>query len=423
MKKSSKNGVVSIEDGLLPSKARHLAKGLEAINKGRNPMKALRRAKDEDEDRIWGLPEAWTTGLQHTLPTIKALRFDKRMDLSDPMEMMERDRAFSFEESFHMGDLQPGCNAKPYQLQDILSVMLRTKMTTEGSTDWFWFIAEILDWLELRGDYDEYTQDPQYPRPHSFIVQDLVQAFAMMAMFFPNLDVTKLVTMFINSSQCDEFRKSGLFEPKERSQTRPGRRTRTSYKFREKGVWKEWKDFYKKDSKRLYGDVYPMEWSLTVRPIIAHLYSAGVIAPAYIEPHPQVILGIATASKEPHRPDTRDLFINYEDQYDNFPFNFPSSFVHPKTWPEVLPPARTFSSKHTNARFALLRLWSAPHYYPQMVGLFNRQNTSFLDSRGRSWEWKFVPMDMPGREYSVHHTTGKRLDILKHKFEGGYESG
>ncbi|TVY66152.1 hypothetical protein Focb16_v009965 [Fusarium oxysporum f. sp. cubense] len=86
-----------------------------------------------------------------------------------------------------------------------------------GSTDWIFFIAEILEWLDLRGDYDDYVQDPRYPWPHSFIVQDIVQVFAMIAMFFPDSNVTKLVTMFVNSSQCDEFRKSGVFDPKERS--------------------------------------------------------------------------------------------------------------------------------------------------------------------------------------------------------------
>ncbi|KAM0547480.1 hypothetical protein ACHAPJ_010353 [Fusarium lateritium] len=147
----------------------------------------------------------------------KSLAFDRRMDVADPMEMMERDRSFSFKETPHA-----------------------------GPTDWVWFLAEILDWFELRGDYDDYIQDPQAPWPYSFIVQDLVQAFAMTAMFFPESNKTKLVTMFINSVQCEEFRKSGLFDQKERSKTRPDRGTRTSYKFCEKEFWKEWKDFYEK---------------------------------------------------------------------------------------------------------------------------------------------------------------------------------
>ncbi|CVL02188.1 uncharacterized protein FMAN_08270 [Fusarium mangiferae] len=425
-----RNGVASIEDGILPSTARHFVKGLEAINKGKDPMKAMRMAKHDDEDKIWGLPKFWETALlqarsdklkksqkallQRTglLNAYKTLSYDRRLDESDPMEIMERDRAFSFKESFHAGDLEPGYNAKYNLLQETLRAMLKT--THVGSTDWIFFIAEILEWLELRGDYDDYVQDPQYPWPHSFIVQDIVQAFAMIAMFFPNSDVAKLPTMFVNSSQCDEFRKSGVFDPKERSRVRPDRRTRTSYKFREKEFWKEWMEFYK--TERYFGDVYPMEWSLTVRPIIAHLYQAGVIAPAYMQNHPEVVLGIATANTEPHRPNKLDLFINYQDQYGNFPMTYPPTFVDPSKWPQVIPTARSFSQKHPTARFALLRLWSAPHYYPFMVGIFNRRNTSFLDSRGRSWEWKFVPKDMPGSEFSAHQTTGKRLDVMKDKF-------
>ncbi|KAF5598826.1 major facilitator superfamily transporter [Fusarium pseudocircinatum] len=425
-----RNGVASIEDGILPSTARHFVKGLEAINKGKNPMQAMRMAKHEDQDNIWGLPKVWETALlqarsdklkkaqkallQRTglLHAYKTLSYDRRLEESDPMEMMERDRAFSFKESFHAGDLEPGYNAKYNLLQETLRAMLKTPHV--GSTDWIFFIAEILEWLDLRGDYDDYVQDPQYPWPHSFIVQDIVQAFAMIAMFFPRSDVAKLPTMFVNSSQCDEFRKSGVFDPKERSKVRPDRRTRTSYKFRDKEFWKEWKEFYK--TERYFGDVYPMEWSLTVRPIIAHLYQAGVIAPAYMQNHPEVVLGMVTANKEPHRPEKLDLFINYQDQYGNFPMTYPPTFVDPSKWPQVIPTARTFSSKHPTARFAVLRLWSAPHYYPFMVGMFNRRNTSFLDSRGRSWEWKFVPKDMPGSEFSAHHTTGKRLDVLKDKF-------
>ncbi|KAF5565793.1 major facilitator superfamily transporter [Fusarium phyllophilum] len=357
-----RNGVASIEDGILPSTARHFVKRLEAINKGKDPMKAMRMAKHDDQDNIWGLPKVWETALlqarsdklkksqkallQRTglLNAYKTLSYDRRLEESDPMEMMERDRAFSFKESFHAGDLEQGYNAKYNLLQETLRAMLKT---------------------------------PHYPWPHSFIVQDIVQAFVMIAMFFPNSDVAKLPT-------------------------------------RDKEFWKEWKEFYK--TERYFGDVYPMEWSLAVRPIIAHLYQAGVIGPAYMQNHPEVLLGMVTANTELHRPNKLDLFINYQDQYGNFPMTFPPTFVDPSKWPQVIPTARTFSQKHSTARFALLRLWSAPHHYPFMVGMFNRRNTSFLDSRGRSWEWKFVPKDMPGSEFSAHHTTGKRLDVLKDKF-------
>ena len=127
---------------------------------------------------------------------------------------------------------------------------------------------------------------------------------------------------------------------------------------------------------------------------------------------------MATANTEPHRPDKLDLFINFEDRYGNFPMEFPPSFVSPDQWPQLLPKAQAFAQTHENPRFALLRLWSAAHYYPLMVGLPNRPLTSFLDSVGRSWEWKFVPKDMPGSEFSIHRTTGVRLELLQQQFEG-----
>lgn len=148
------------------------------------------------------------------------------------------------------------------------------------------------------------------------------------------------------------------------------------------------------------------------------MYRSGIIAPAYLQNDPQCVPGIATAGREPHRPDKLDLFINYADPSGNFSPEFPSTFVDPANWPKLLPIAQDFCKTHENARFALLRLWSAPHYYPLMVGLMNRQGASFLDSVGRSWIFKFVPKDMPGSEFSAHHTMGKRLEILRSQFEG-----
>jgi hypothetical protein len=107
-----KNGVSRIEDGILPSTLRHLAKGMEAIELGEDPMAALRAVKDQTEDSIWALPKAWVismmrvrqdkpTGerrrlLQRTglLVRQKHISLEERLKISDPMEIMERDRCF-----------------------------------------------------------------------------------------------------------------------------------------------------------------------------------------------------------------------------------------------------------------------------------------------------------------------------------------
>lgn len=151
------------------------------------------------------------------------------------------------------------------------------KTIHNGPTDWVWFIAQILDWLQLRTDYDDYTQDPSAPWPHGFITQDIVQAFAQMAMFFPESQITTLVTLFLKSPLGEGFRDSLLFNPEARSKIRPDRRTRTSYKFRDEEFWAEWKKFLK--TKKYFADVYPLDWSIAIRPIIAHCTSPRSCAP------------------------------------------------------------------------------------------------------------------------------------------------
>ncbi|KFA53579.1 hypothetical protein S40293_10136 [Stachybotrys chartarum IBT 40293] len=133
-----------------------------------------------------------------------------------------------------------------------------------------------------------------------------------------------------------------------------------------------------------------------------------------MQPDPQICPGVVVASTEPHRPDKLDLFIRY-DSSDGF--IFPPNFLAPDNWPAILPLARAYASFHLKARFSLLRLWSAAHFYPLMVGLGNRLACSFIDSAGRAWEWKFMAKDMPGSELSVHHTTGRRIEMLREQFE------
>ena len=106
------NGVSRIESGMLPSDIRHMAKGMEAINRGEDPIDAIERATDEDEDSIWRLPKVWETGLKQLkqekpkgerrkllmrtglLTAHKSMSMEQRLKESDPMEVMERDRSF-----------------------------------------------------------------------------------------------------------------------------------------------------------------------------------------------------------------------------------------------------------------------------------------------------------------------------------------
>jgi hypothetical protein len=61
------------------------------------------------------------------------------------------------------------------------------------------------------------------------------------------------------------------------------------------------------------------------------------------------------------------------------------------------------SSCNPSARFSVLRIWSCAYFYPLMIGLNKdqRQRTSFMDPRGRTWDWKFIPKDMGNSESSM----------------------
>ncbi|KAH7304580.1 hypothetical protein B0I35DRAFT_484412 [Stachybotrys elegans] len=401
-----KNGISRLDSGSLDSRLKIIARGMEALDIGEDPFRATENIMDNEKDSIWALPKVWDTGLKQLRkdqPTIqektllqrvgllrphKSLSLADRLEFSDRQEVMERDRSIGFKSSFHQGDLEPGSNDRWQEVEEKIKTMLNN--THVGSTKWILFLAEILAWLKLRADYKEYNEDPHAPWPHGFIAQDLVSAFSKVAMFFPNSETTHLVTMFI---KFDTFKESLLD------------------KFRPDKFWKDWEAHSKGPG--YWVDTYPMDWSLAVRPIIAHLYRAGVIAPAYMQPDPQICPGVVVASTEPHRPDKLDLFIRY-DSSDGF--IFPPNFLAPDNWPAILPLARAYASFHLKARFSLLRLWSAAHFYPLMVGLGNRLACSFIDSAGRAWEWKFMAKDMPGSELSVHHTTGRRIEMLREQF-------
>lgn len=188
------------------------------------------------------------------------------MDIADANQI-------EFKSSFHAGDLEPGSDEKYSEVQGILDTMLKHKHS--GPTDWVWLIADILDWLDLQVDSDDYAMDHAAPWPHDFIVHDMVRAFAAMALFFPGLEVTSLVTKFLNSDQCESSRNSLLFNPKERGKTKPDRRSRTSYRHRGKDFWKDFHTLM--EGPKYFTEAYPFDWSLAIRPIIAHRPSAPSI--------------------------------------------------------------------------------------------------------------------------------------------------
>lgn len=62
------------------------------------------------------------------------------------------------------------------------------------------------------------------------------------------------------------------------------------------------------------------------------------------------------------------------------------------------------SAKHgVEARYSLIRLKSAPDYWPTKMDEESASNTAFLDPSGRVWEWvTHRPRDIPYESWWVH---------------------
>ncbi|KAK4178015.1 hypothetical protein QBC36DRAFT_299732 [Triangularia setosa] len=264
-----------------------------------------------------------------------------------------------------------------------------------GHHEWTWFCMEILDWLNLKIYYDDYVRDPINPWPHRYILEDIVQAFITMSLFFPNVEVTSTVQDYLQSEEGQTFRNSKIFDPEACRPVRPDSRTRTSCTYRPKKFWDEWENnVYTGDD--FYIDAFPFDWNMAIRPTIA---KPGMVGSACIEFHPDVVPGFATVNTEEHWPGKLDLFITYSNT-DRFVKSIPPSIIDYRDWLELLPAARKYAvnCKTKTPRFALFHLWSAPHFYTLMM-LPMRQAVSFLD-------------------HSVHNTTRLQLGYLQEQMMG-----
>ncbi|KAK8072268.1 MFS allantoate transporter [Apiospora saccharicola] len=392
---------------------------------------------EDEKEHIWKLPPIWMVAEREAMSNDRS-KEEKRllqriaMDLAqfkreqsfnhmfqtaEQREIMDRDRGIALKKRIHLGDLEPGAQEK-YDVSQRMIEAIQKSEPARNTKEMFWFIVRTMDWLDVKAAYPGYNHDQHAPWPHSFIVQDLVQATACMAPLFSNIEAAGPITAFINSAAGSEFRETALFRPQERAQTIPDRRSRTGFLTRPKSFWNEWNAILEHCRSRHKWHVaeFPMEWSVAIRPIIAKLYRAGIIAPANVEPHPAIVPGYAIANTEPHRPGKLDLFVDYTDRDGaaQIKQGWDKGMLRPDQWPELLPLARAFAAKHgAQSRFAVLRLWSAPHFYPLMIGEQNRSLFMFLDPIGRSWQWKLIPKDFMVSEWSMYHATDLRVELLR----------
>ena len=247
-----------------------------------------------------------------------------------------------------------------------------------------------------------------HPGRHRRMVPDMIEARAMMTPYFhPSVpgadhDISETISPLV-------------FDQTARSKKSPPNiRSHVSTFYRPKEFFQEVDDLNqnKNKSSNINDAEYEEDektfkrWDLVIRPIIAHLYKAGIIDAMAMSR----ASGQAFAATEPGRDDP-DLFIDYR-KFQKYGI-MTAPLEEPPSKEKMMAAARTHAQKNPNARFALLRCWSASHSWPMMIGANVREPHSFMDAIGRTWEWRFVPKDMPRAEWSMHNAL--KLHFKDHK--------
>ncbi|KAG9773003.1 hypothetical protein KCU88_g5960, partial [Aureobasidium melanogenum] len=299
-----------------------------------------------------------------------------------------------FKKAWHNSDLEPGAQARWEEY-----IALRAEATQDFIVRENTCVpcAQMLKFL----DY--------HPETHSRVMRDAVRAYIIVWLF------SSKAPAFFNSKAGSKFKSSKLFAQEERSKELPDRRSGQSCRYRDDSFYhdldKQLVDYQRGPFKDDYSEL-PYEWDVVIRPKIAQFFKNGLIHAAH-KPFEQV-LGTAFAAQEEGRP--HDLFFDFRGWMKQLNMNKALSNPYDISIDSLRQDASNFAKRWPGAKFALLRLWSAPHFYPYMLGPNNRDMNSFVDAIGRTWTWKFLPKDMAFSEWSVHYNVAERLRPFMDRF-------
>ncbi|KAF1830577.1 hypothetical protein BDW02DRAFT_558680 [Decorospora gaudefroyi] len=334
--------------------------------------------------------------LMHTLR--QSLRCQKNYNINeaaieaDFFRLLDRQKSKVFKQSFHLGDLEPGALSRYLECRDMVDAMDKFVMTSGINPGPF----ELCKFMQMAQLFYEERR----------IVDDAFKAYASIALFFETEE-------FLASNNGKPFRDSQLLKQEERAKQLPDRRTHLSNRTMPKEFWKDWDKLLKDNKRTLQDDVediYPMEWRKAMRPAIIRLFKAGIICSSYSG----ISSGVAVAAAEPNRP--LDLYFDYRGI--GTEIKALSHLTDPRPFDRdyIVRTASRFQAEHASAKFSVLRLWSSPHFYPLMHAWDKRHVCTFTDDRGRCWEFKFIPKDMPFSEWSVHQQLKLRLQPFQRVF-------
>jgi hypothetical protein len=287
-----------------------------------------------------------------------------------------------FKKVWHEADLEPHAQehwAEMHRMARASQSALLSSLTQPA----FLLSCALMRWLDTDNRSDN---------------RSATKAVAFLApFFFPG---------FLESEKGANFKDSLLLNQEERAKVLPDIRSHHSNATRPQEFWNDWQAI-KKTLKSI--DDMPLDWEIATRPIIAHFYKKGVIRPSTDD----YFAGQAIAAKDTGR-NHYDLFFDWLPHVKTV--RLPKTMRNPYEIPPHKVTARKFAIQNPNARFAVIRIWSSPHFYPLMIGFDNRESTSFCDTVGRKWIWMFIPKDMPNSEWSMQKISEERIKPFERLF-------
>ena len=331
------------------------------------------------------------------LKRLKAFLFTDEDDDEDVEQQFyffqEREKSKIFVPQFHVADYEPGAMERYGELQQLQARSRRVNMDSSYMRGRW---AQALLWLEC------------HPSEHRLVLRDMESAFAFVGLFFS-------ASPEVYGNNIAAFRDGLIKDTK---------LVDNNYKATQLPYFRDWrsdetlpKDFWPPAKGR---DAYrpppdeegnptkpPKEWDAVTRPIIARLYKAGIIVPF----HASLPCGRAIA-REDRMTGMKSMYIDYR-QSEDFGGHTITGRGHIVDYRTVnlLELARNHNRLNIfgKSRFALLRVYSHPLFWPNTIGHDKRGNWSFKDMRGRAWAYKFYPKECAGGEWNIQHTIDLKL--------------
>ncbi|KAK3725484.1 hypothetical protein LTR37_000454 [Vermiconidia calcicola] len=305
---------------------------------------------------------------------------------------MDREKVKVFKKQWHEAVTNGEEKARYQALTSLTAALTPKEVRGRGLANAeITYLLSSLVWLQV------------HLREHRLVYGDMVKALAMTSIFF----TTDLSGRELSEALAET--RAQLADTARAGRLKPYDRPFQSNSAVSKDFWKEVDEFYK--ARKQDGASYSRDWDMVVRPLVAHWFKSGVVAPAHL-PYPP---GTAVVKTEPGNKSA--VYSDYRSYRDEWPNQMRYNKITNPNSIDILRFARQWHQQdRPESRYALLRIWTHSHFYPLMLGWDNRAMSSFSDTVGRSWEWRFVTKDMPGSEWSIQKGVEMRVERFKKQF-------